>query len=120
MKVTVTLTTDDVKSMMSRLYGFKESDMEVKNLGDHIIVECNGFPASSGYYSQPVLRGGFGNISPLVQPNIVDSISTTTTIPSMPNTTTDCINRMPTSITGIENIDKAIMKSMKTKDNGLK
>ena len=110
MKVTVTLTTDDIKSMMSRLYGFKESDMEVKNLGDHIIVECKGFPTSS-VYSQPVLRGGFGGITPLTQPTVADGISTTT-IPSTPNTTTG-INRMPTSITGIENIDKVIMKSMK-------
>lgn len=119
MKVTVTLTTDDIKSMMSRLYGFKESDMEVKNLGDHIIVECNGFPTSS-FYSQPVLRGGFGGIDPMTPPTVADGISTTTAMPSTPNVTTTGINRMPTSITGIENIDKAIMKSMKTKDNGLK
>ena len=118
MKVTVTLTTDDIKSMMSRLYGFKESDMEVKNLGDHIIVECNRFPTSS-FYSQPVLRGGFGGIDPMTPPTVADGISTTS-MSSMPNATTAGINRMPTSITGIENIDKAIMKSMKTKDNGLK
>lgn len=116
MKVTVTLTTDDIKSMMSRLYGFKESDMEVKNLGDHIIVECNGFPAQS-IYSQPVLRG-FGGINPMTPPTVADGISTTT-MPSMPNVTTG-INRMPTSITGIEDIDNAIMKNMKMKGKNLK
>lgn len=56
MKISIALTADDIKYMMSRQYGFKETDMIVKNLDDNIIVECNGLPTSSIYY-KPNLRG---------------------------------------------------------------
>ena len=50
MKISIALTADDIKSMMSRQYGFKETDMIIKNLDDHIIVECDGLPTSSICY----------------------------------------------------------------------
>lgn len=56
MKISITLTADDIKSMMSRQYGFKETYMIVKILDDNIVVECDGLPASSIYY-KPNLRG---------------------------------------------------------------
>lgn len=74
MKVSITLTADDIKAMMSRQYGLKESDMSVKILDtNQIIVECNGFP-TAGFYSQPIPRG-FGDITPI--PTVRDGGVTT-------------------------------------------
>lgn len=92
MKISITLTADDIKFMMSRQYGFKESDMDIKNLDDHIIVECNGLPTSP-IYSQPVIRG-IGTINNPLSPT--------------PTVTTDGINNIPLSVLNASSYDEMI------------